>query len=768
MNGHELSDAFQRILPEQPSAGGWAGRARRRSQHRRRMVGAAAVAVVVAFAIPMGLHLGAGPQVMTTPAPTATPQPEREGMPTPCQEAADKNFEGTDPVDGKLPEGATKLWLCGEAYPRLPYGGQLAFIGPQEALTVGVDEAVSAFNDLTWQEGAAIDCASSGEVYHLLVEYPDQKTQTLEGNFAPDGCQHFRMSSGIVEGADGYVATLQDLWEAQRESTDPVQLDVTMCPGYTSLFSMDPADLGHGHGCVLQRKTTAGGAGATMRSDDLPADLLTLVRDKVSSGGEPLSRFGAFSSDEQIVLLSPHNDPVTLSWGTWGRAAGLMWNNPERRVWYPDAAQAQRLDDYFAQLRRNPDAEPEPTLGPEDTGGLTPKVCADIRDGTLAPDQLPAGDRLPVGAERVWLCGDLNARFGGQLGLREPLVVDPDRVVDAINQLEPMPAREGDGCTEVGGVTYHLAIDYPDGRRRVISAETVNCRWVGGWGGRVGGDALLEAIAPMWTEQRATHLSSDLGEPRLCDGYPRSDTGEPRYPHTFLPVDRAEATSGALCGLPSDSTDFDGDVVQRWLPPALVTAIAEATPTPGAPEDMRLTAGLPSIVLLNAFGDPLVLAVGEGGVVYLGEEGGAWMPSGPLADEWQEALSGLRTTPFYVAPPECGGYDPATLTGDLSRVVGGLTCLGQFAVPAKGPDLEPAFATELARRFAAESTKATLNGWNTANFLVLTDADGKSTRLYWNGRNPAHLVDEMSERSWPIPGDVQRELERYGFDFTPE
>ncbi|MEO7588416.1 MAG: hypothetical protein ABIS84_10375 [Arachnia sp.] len=765
MNGHELSDAFQRILPEQPSPGGWAGRARRRSQQHRRMVGAAAVAVVAAFAIPLGLHLGTGTQVMTTPAPTATPQPELEGTPTRCQEAADKNFEKTDPVDGKLPEGATKLWLCGEAYARLPYGGQLAFIGPQEALTVGVDAAVSAFNDLTWQEGMAIDCASSGEVYHLLVEYPDGPTRTLEGNFAPDGCQHFEMSGGIVEGADGYLATLQGLWEAQRESADPVQLDVTMCPGYTSLFSVDRADLGNGHGCVVQRPDSNS---MTATTDNLPADLFALVRDKVSSGGEPLSRFGAFSSDEQIILLSPHNDPVTLSWGTWGKAAGLTWNNPERRVWYPDAAQAKRLDDYFAQLRQISDAEPEPTLGPEDTGGLTSKVCADIQDGTLTPDELPAGDRLPIGAERVWLCGDLNDPFGGQLGLREPLVTNPDRVVDAINQLQPMTSGGSGACTLVGGLTYHLAIDYPDGRRRVISAETVNCRWVGGWGGRVGGDALLEAITPMWTQQRATHPSSDLGEPRLCDGYPRSDTGGPRYPHTFLPVDRAEATSGTLCGLPSDSTDFTGDVVQRWLPPALVTAIAEATPTPVAPADVPLAAGLPSIVLLNAFGDPLVLAVGEGGAVYLGEEGGVWTPSGPLADEWKEVLSGLRTTPFYVAPPECGGYDPATLTGDLSSVVGGLACVGQFAVPEKGPDLDPAFATELARLVATESTAATWNGWNTANFMVLTDADGKSTRLYWDGRNPAHLVDEMSKRSWPIPGDVQRELERYGFDFAPE
>jgi len=69
MSEHELTDAFESILPEQPSTKSWAGAARRRRRRGRAGAGAAVVAVVAAVAIPLGLGLGnSSPQAQATPA----------------------------------------------------------------------------------------------------------------------------------------------------------------------------------------------------------------------------------------------------------------------------------------------------------------------------------------------------------------------------------------------------------------------------------------------------------------------------------------------------------------------------------------------------------------------------------------------------------------------------------------------------------------------------------------------------------------------------
>jgi len=315
----------------------------------------------------------------------------------------------------------------------------LTFVGPREALTEGVDAAVSAFNDMTWLEGVAIDCGSNGEVYQLLFEYPDGTTQTLAGNFSPDGCSHFDVGDGIVEGADDYLRTLQGLWETQRESQEPMLADVHVCPGFTSVFDVDAADLVRGSGCVVQRSDTAASTTVATITDGLPDDLLTLIRDGFTTVSEPLDRYEPYSSDKQIVLLSTHGDPVTLYWGGWEGVTGFAWNNPERLVWYPDEDLHETIAAYFASVEAEADpahSESVSRLGSGEPSGPVSQVCDDVQSGRLPTDELAASATLPEEADRVWLCGDLERGFGG-LGPLEPLVADPDRVIREINTLPP-------------------------------------------------------------------------------------------------------------------------------------------------------------------------------------------------------------------------------------------------------------------------------------------------------------------------------------------
>ncbi len=139
-----------------------------------------------------------------------------------------------------------------------------------------------------------------------------------------------------------------------------------------------------------------------------------------------------------------------------------------------------------------------------------------------------------------------------------------------------------------------------------------------------------------------------------------------------------------------------------------------------------------------------------------------------MADLWASVLKDVKTTAFVGEVDECEVSDPARVTGDLSRIQGGFACVGRFAVPRMGPELEPDFAKDVALGFDAEATQPSRGGWNADNYLVLRDADGQLRRLYWDGSDPASLIDEEGTRAWLIPQNIREELERYGFDFTPE
>ncbi|MFT3888638.1 MAG: hypothetical protein QM713_10825 [Arachnia sp.] len=401
---------------------------------------------------------------------------------------------------------------------------------------------------------------------------------------------------------------------------------------------------------------------------------------------------------------------------------------------------------------------------PSEGDSLVRGACADLASGALAVEDLPSSTNLPEGATRAWLCGG-EGGFGWLSGIGpiEPLTMDPDRVVDAINAL---PGTKQQACTQVGGLVYSVVVEYPD-RRVAVAAETVNCEWVGGWNGRTGGAALLDTLEGYWAEQRAA-APAFVADVDLCRSYP-SRWEDPVGIESFLPVGRAEVTRGVVCGLADDAVDFHGATVSHPLPAEFVSALATAE---FAPRDgWSVPRGLPYLVLLNEHGDPITLLVDDAGGIVSAHEAdgssGSWQPAGRAADLWREALDGLRTTPFAARSAECDGVPPDE-PADPTTIVRGRACVGEWAVPELGPDLAPDLAAEIGRRFADEAQAVEWGTRNDANKVVLVDAAGRQMALYWSTQTPITLVDESDSHLWRVPDDIVLELRRYGLTFTEE
>ncbi|MBB1482862.1 hypothetical protein H5392_03175 [Tessaracoccus sp. MC1865] len=629
MNENELSDAMRRSLPPRPNAKGWADGARRKARTRRVAVAAAAVVAVTALAVPLVTQLSGDPRdIVASPAPTtAPPEPAAPWIPEAC------GMTGAEPlVDGDLPADAARLWLCGapasDSYP-------IAFVGASEPLEgERVAEALDSFNALARSEGV-LDCMGG---FHLpftaVAEYPDGTLRGVRMGGCGELVDAVDYTGGFREGGDAYLATLEKLWAAQRDdkATTWDGIDVS-CTGTTqSLWSeVDPARLTRALACVDGKPV------------ELPADitddmLASVATDLTSDGRQPLI-FGA----PEFVLLTAAGDPVALL--RWGD--GLAWHHDSAyRTWTMPEALRQRIDDFLAQLPA-PTAQPtvDPTSAPlpeEPLEGLLPQVCADVVGGVLSPDTLAPTDILPGGVQRAWFCGDPRG-FGG-VGPVEPLTTQPDRIVEAINGL---PVSTADACTEVGGPTYHVVLDYADGERRVIAMETVNCQFVAGT--REGGGQLVDDVLTLWQAQREATPQPFTDEVALCSPY--DENGYAPRLDSVLPVQRAELTRGVACGLPEGTEGLDVAPREVALPPELVLAMGQsqlAPLDPLQPSHAGWPTGLPVLIMLNQFGDPLSGNVGPNAaaVTFINEvtgEQGVWTPTEAERAQLLEVLATMRT-----------------------------------------------------------------------------------------------------------------------------
>lgn len=291
---------------------------------------------------------------------------------------------------------------------------------------------------------------------------------------------------------------------------------------------------------------------------------------------------------------------------------------------------------------------PHPQLSPGDDPatpvGLLPGVCAALRESRLTFSD-PPSDGLSTGATRVWLCGDPESAFAGegQVGPREPLTADPDRVALAYNDLVGLDTSTG--CDGDAGLAYQVVIEYPD-HTVAFAGNAANCQAVGD---RRGGKAFLGELTAMWRAQREASPPVFDGADGLCatpEALRQDLLGARRS--FFVDVAREDVTRGAVCGVSPDGhrLRITGDAA---LPDEVVADLATAQLDP-APVGADPAIGENFVVLMNEFGDPVTYWLGvDGGVWVRGDEHveflGIWHPSEAVEAQWEATLEAAGIVP---------------------------------------------------------------------------------------------------------------------------
>lgn len=274
----------------------------------------------------------------------------------------------------------------------------------------------------------------------------------------------------------------------------------------------------------------------------------------------------------------------------------------------------------YGTPNRSPQPDVVVTLPAEDT----PRICAEALQ-MRTTDRLPT-DGIPENAANVWLCGDPSG--SGTLGLADPLAKRAGQAVKAINALRR--AEENAMCTLEGGLTYRLAVEYPDGTIRTFDGQTTGCKTFGGT--RVGADELLAKLQGLWQQERAETKPTATGG--FCQV---ALTGAPLRPvWDFQPE---AATTGYACGWAAENNVIA--VKEVALPDDLLRALVDAEWEPN--ELVPATEGVLTMVLQNQYGDPLGVYQGDDGVLAIPGVG-TWKPDAATIALIGQAFSGLNPT----------------------------------------------------------------------------------------------------------------------------
>lgn len=314
-----------------------------------------------------------------------------------------------------------------------------------------------------------------------------------------------------------------------------------------------------------------------------------------------------------------------------------------------------------------PTTAPSPSDPPQATlSDLTSEVCA---DSVGVVTELPDGT-LPSGANRIWLCDGDQEPAVRTVGPVEPLTTGVQDVVAAYNALPSLP--QGQECEgEAYQQSFALVVEYPDGKRQVVSGMTHACKMVtDGTHHRANADTFFADVVDRFQQQRAAQPF----EFELAD-----DAKVCLQVRSFMGMTVSAAVSGYLCGVPEGSDSMYVDPIQRELPQDLVrriieTAKAEATPMPAT----EPYAWSQSIVLLSRFGDPITLYRSMD--TFYWAEGDVWSEWKPKA-ELLEAINEHATGMLSGEPPAvssgldpCGG-DSFPADGSITRATSAVLCV---------------------------------------------------------------------------------------------
>ena len=238
------------------------------------------------------------------------------------------------------------------------------------------------------------------------------------------------------------------------------------------------------------------------------------------------------------------------------------------------------------------------------------------------------GPELPSGVARAFLCGDGLEGFG-TAGPLDPLVLNPDRIVELFHAA-PAPAKT-EGCGYEASSQYRVVLRYNNGDTWVLTGYEEDCQPITDGTTSKAGAGIRQKIIDMWLEQRALANQND------ATAATKALTCNPAQ-YSMIPLKVADATGAVACGQ-LDIANPESPVV---LDPALVAKIAAAAPAeavPGQPDSTGPNVETGTILLTNAWGDIHPLTRWGNQYQFTGDtEMMVWTPSAELAAEMDRAF----------------------------------------------------------------------------------------------------------------------------------
>ncbi len=332
----DIHDLMHENTPDEPSTAGWADRVRGRRQRRRAVTGVAAGVLAVGLAVPVGVSLLNRPMQVARPAdgttaPAALPARDAGEV---CAEARQQMTVAiaattyANPGDPVLQEGAVRAWLCGDD--SAEEGMVSGTRGPLDPLTVDVDKAVSWFLDAQPSDPDQACTMEYRLTYVVAFEYEDGSLIPVQGEL--HGCRTVTDGSRYVDGGDGFLDLLTDLWLANRVDAELVSVDLCTTG---SVFAAKPEDAVSAAVCIPAADGTRGAAhlpdpaaiGASIAANSVDVDSVTTALDPQSTTLELMNSSGDILSLERLA-----------------EGGYLFFEGDQARAWTPSTDESAVLD----------------------------------------------------------------------------------------------------------------------------------------------------------------------------------------------------------------------------------------------------------------------------------------------------------------------------------------------------------------------------------------------------------------------------------------
>ncbi|MDO5067530.1 MAG: hypothetical protein Q4D96_09655 [Propionibacteriaceae bacterium] len=353
----DLTRDLNELIPELDASTVLDGAARKRRRARRRATVVAGTLVVALFT---PVVLGLGTVMRSTPQPASSPtvdpdvsetlsseyaeytledetgHPAEELMPWECQHVMHPSVQPRRiPAEG-LPDGATRVWLCGE----LGANGDRPWYGPRTPLT-NAAEVVAAVNALPAGSTAAEQChGTSSRRYRMVLEYPDGSriidahtghcdsvggTRTGAKELLEQFKAWFTTARAQETATTPELPCVLSLWNAQEQSYP--------------LFPIFAPDVTRGVTCGRFM------GGEARSVEPLPDDILAALRDAPWQWQED---HGETWIDHRghIVVGNQHGELLMI----FRTPEGKLWMPQHNFAFTPDPDLAARLKELFDQL----------------------------------------------------------------------------------------------------------------------------------------------------------------------------------------------------------------------------------------------------------------------------------------------------------------------------------------------------------------------------------------------------------------------------------